>query len=149
MVLYGAPGLGSSTNRQVECMNGMVLQGIKHKIFNRINKFGGQWLEELPAVLCSLRTIPSRATSYTPFFMVYGAEAILPTDLGYGASRDTMYKESEPKGLLEDALDQLDEVRDITLLHSAKYQQALPRYQNRRIQGCAFNVKDLVLRHPK
>jgi hypothetical protein len=26
----------------------------------------------------SLRTTPSRATGFTPFFLVYGAEAILP-----------------------------------------------------------------------
>ena len=28
---------------------------------------------------------PSRAIGYTPFFMVYGSKAILPTDLDYGA----------------------------------------------------------------
>jgi hypothetical protein len=27
---------------------------------------------------------PSRATGFTSFFLVYGAEAILPTDLEYG-----------------------------------------------------------------
>jgi hypothetical protein len=35
-------------------------------------------------VVWSLRTTPSRATGFTPFFLVYGAEAILPTDLEYG-----------------------------------------------------------------
>jgi hypothetical protein len=29
----------------------MVLQGIKLRIFNRLNKFRGQWVAELPAVL--------------------------------------------------------------------------------------------------
>jgi hypothetical protein len=33
--------------------------------------------------LWSLRTTPSRATRFTPFFLVYGVEAILPTDLEY------------------------------------------------------------------
>ena len=36
---------------------------------------------------------PSRATSYTPFFMVYAFEAILPTDLDYGAPRVRAYDE--------------------------------------------------------
>ena len=31
-----------------------------------------------------MRTTPSRATGFSPFFLVYGAEAILPTDLEYG-----------------------------------------------------------------
>ena len=80
-------------NGQGEHANGMVLQGLKPRIFNRLNKFGGRWVAELPAVLWSLRTTPSRATSYTPFFMVYGSEAILPTDLDYGTPRVRAYNE--------------------------------------------------------
>jgi MinD-like ATPase involved in chromosome partitioning or flagellar assembly len=72
-------------------------------------------------VLWSLRTTPSRVTGHTPFFMIYGAEAVLLADLDYGAPTVTMYKEPEAKKFLEDALDQLDEARDIALLHSAKY----------------------------
>jgi hypothetical protein len=123
----------------------MILQGIKPRIFNKLNKFGGQWVIELPMVLWSLRTTPSRATSYTPFFMVYGAKAMLSTDLDYRALRVMMYKELEAKEFLEDALDQLDEARDIALLHSAKYQQVLRRYHSRWVRGQAFNVGDLVL----
>jgi hypothetical protein len=48
----------------------MVLQGLKPRIFNRLNKFGRQWVTELPVVLWSLRTTPIRATDYMPFFMV-------------------------------------------------------------------------------
>ena len=67
----------------------------------------------------------SRATGYTPFFMVYGSEAILPTDLDYGVPRVKAYNELGNKASLEDAMDLLDEACNITLLHSAKYQQAL------------------------
>jgi hypothetical protein len=35
----------------------------------------------------SPRTTPSRATGFTPFFLGYGTEAILPTDLEYGSPR--------------------------------------------------------------
>jgi len=80
-------------NRQVERMNGMVLQGLKPRIFNRLNKFGTRWVVELPAVLWSLRTTPSRATGYMPFFMVYGSEAVLLTNLDYGAPRVRAYDE--------------------------------------------------------
>ena len=81
------------TNGQVECTNGMVLQGLKPRIFNRLNKFGKRWVAELPVVLWSLRTTPSQATGYTPFFMVYGSEAILLTNLDYGAPRVREYDE--------------------------------------------------------
>ena len=80
-------------NGQVKRTNGMVLQGLKPRIFNRLNKFGARWVAELPSVLWSLRTTPSRATGYTPFFMVYGFKAILPTDLDYGAPRIRAYDE--------------------------------------------------------
>ena len=80
-----------------------------------------------------------------PFFMVYGFKAILPTDLDYGALRVRAYDKQGVKASLEDAMDQLDQARDVALLHSAKYQQALHRYHSRQVQGQAFNVEDLVL----
>ena len=77
----------------------MLLQGLKPRIFNRLNKFGARWVAELPVVLWSLRTTPSWATGYTPFFMVYGSEAIFPIDLDYGAPRIRAYDEQGPKHL--------------------------------------------------
>jgi hypothetical protein len=41
----------------------------------------------------SLRTTPSRATGFTPFFLVHGAEVVLPTDLEYGSPRVRGYDE--------------------------------------------------------
>ena len=54
--------------------------------------------------------------------MVYGSEAILPTDLNYGAPRVRAYDEQGAKASHQDAMDQLDEARDITLLCLTKYQ---------------------------
>ena len=48
---------------------------------------------------------PSRATSYTAFFMVYGSEAVLLTDLDYGAPRVRAYNEQGADASLEDAMD--------------------------------------------
>ncbi|XP_025815525.1 uncharacterized protein LOC112892607 [Panicum hallii] len=134
------------TNGHVERVNGMVSQGLKPRIFNRLKKFAGRWVAELPAVLWCLRTSPSRATSFTPFFMVYGSEAVLPTNLDYRAPRVRAYNEQGAEVSLEDAMDQLDEACDVTLLRSAKYQQTLRRYHGRRVWGRAFNIGDLVLR---
>jgi transposase InsO family protein len=79
------------TNGQVERTNGMILQGLKPRIYNDLNKFGKRWIEELPSVVWSLRTTTSRATGFSPFFLVYGAEAILPTNLEYGSPRTKAY----------------------------------------------------------
>jgi hypothetical protein len=58
---------------------------------------------------------------FKPFFMAYGSEAILPTDLEYGAPRVTAYNNQGNQASLEDAVDQLEEACDVALLHSAKY----------------------------
>jgi transposase InsO family protein len=39
------------TNGQVEHANGMILQGLKPRIFNKLNKFDRSWLAELPSVI--------------------------------------------------------------------------------------------------
>jgi hypothetical protein len=71
----------------------MVLQGLKPIIFNKLNKHDKKWATELPLILWSLRTTPSRATRITPFFLVYGSEAVLPTDFEYGSPRLKAYNE--------------------------------------------------------
>jgi hypothetical protein len=38
----------------------MLLQGLKPRIYSDLNKFGKRWMKELPSVVWSLRTTPSR-----------------------------------------------------------------------------------------
>ena len=89
---------------------------------------------------------PSRATGFTPFFLVYGTEAMLPTDLEYGSPRLKAYQEQQTQQAREDSLDQVDEARDVVLLHSAHYQQSLRRYQAQRVRRRDLNKGDLMLR---
>jgi transposase InsO family protein len=102
------------TNGQVERANDMILQGLKPSIYNDLNKFGKRWMKELPSVVWSLRTTPSRATGFSPFFLVYGAEAILLTDLEYNSPRTKAYDDQRNQTSREDSLDQLEEARDVT-----------------------------------
>jgi transposase InsO family protein len=134
------------TNGQVERANSMILQGLKPGIFDRLNKSGRKWLQELPAIVWSLGTTPSRATGLTPFFLVYGMEAILPTDLEHGSPRIRSYNEGTNQRAHEDSLNQLDEARTMALMHSARYQQALWCYQAQKIRRRDFSEVDLVLR---
>ena len=39
------------TNGQVQHTNGMVLQGLKSRIINRLNKYAGRWVAEVPVIL--------------------------------------------------------------------------------------------------
>jgi transposase InsO family protein len=39
------------SNGQVECSNGMILQGLNPKIFDRLKPYADKWVKELPSVL--------------------------------------------------------------------------------------------------
>ena len=55
-------------NGLVECINGLIIDGLKKRIFDETSKKEGKWLTELPMVVWRLRTQPSKATGRTPFF---------------------------------------------------------------------------------
>jgi transposase InsO family protein len=69
------------SNCQVECSNGMILQGLKTRIFDRLKPCARKWGKELPSVLWALCTTLSHATCHTPFSLVYRSEAMLPTEV--------------------------------------------------------------------
>jgi hypothetical protein len=55
------------------------------------------------------------------------------------------YVEEDAQTALEDALDQLDKARDVTLAPSAVYQQSLRNYHSRRVRERSFEPGNLVL----
>jgi hypothetical protein len=69
----------------------MIMQGLMSRFYNHLKQLGQQWLQVLTTVLFSLRTTPNHSTGYTPYFMVYGAKAVLPTDIEYDTSRLKLY----------------------------------------------------------
>ena len=75
------------SNGQVERMNAEVLRGLKTRTFDKLRKSGRRWIDELPVVLWSLSTTQNQSTGQTPFTLVYGAKAVLPTELIYGSPR--------------------------------------------------------------
>ena len=89
----------------------------------------------MPSVLWSINTIPNRSTGFTPFFMVYGAEAVLPSDIRHDSPRVAAYVEADNEQARQDALDLLDEQRDVAAARSAIYQQDLRRYHSRRVKS--------------
>jgi transposase InsO family protein len=75
------------SNGQVECSNGMILQGFKPRIFDRINPYAGKWVKELPSVLWTLCTNPSHATGHTLFLLVYRSLEFLPIEVEHKSFR--------------------------------------------------------------
>jgi hypothetical protein len=93
----------TQTNGQVEKANGLILAGIKPRLVEPLERSAGCWVEELPSVLWSLRTTPNRSVGFTPFFLVYGAEAVLPTDIEFDVPRIVQYTEKQEKKLAKTA----------------------------------------------
>ena len=90
------------SNGQAERANGLILSGIKPRLVEPLQRAPGAWIDELPAVLWSLRTTPNRSTGFTPFFLVYGAEAVIPSDIEFDAPRCALYTEEEAKQARDD-----------------------------------------------
>jgi hypothetical protein len=106
----------------------------------------GAWVNELPSVLWSLRTTPNIATQETPFFLVHGAEAVLPVKVTHDAPRVTEYEEVESTKALEDDVDTLDEAHDVAITRATTHQQNICNYHSHRICPLSIEVGDLVLR---
>jgi hypothetical protein len=65
----------------------MIIDALKKRLYKENDKAPGRWMKELPTVVWGLRTQPSRNTGVSPYFMVYGAEAVLPSDIAFGSPR--------------------------------------------------------------
>jgi hypothetical protein len=93
----------------VEKANGLILAGIKPRLVEPLERSAGCWVEELPPVLWSLRTTLNHSDGFTPFFLVCGAEAVLPMDNDFDAPRIVQYTEKQAKEAREDGIDLLEE----------------------------------------
>jgi hypothetical protein len=76
-----------------------------------LKKHDKRWIDELPFALWGNRTSPNRTTGEMPFFMVYGAEAVLPLGVTMGSLRVQAYDEVTQDQLQCEDIDLVDERR--------------------------------------
>ena len=88
----------------------------------------------------------SRATGETPFFLVYGAKAVLPPDIRLKSPRVLMFSKEEDPEHRDLDLMLLEEERVRTAYRVQQYQQSLRKYHNRRVRSRALSIGDLVLK---
>ena len=62
-------------------------------------------------------------------------EAVLPRDIRHDSPHVAAYVEANNEQARQDALDLLDEERDLAAARSAIYQQDLHRYHSRRVKS--------------
>jgi hypothetical protein len=124
----------------------MVLDALKKRLHDAANTKGGKWIKELPSALWGLRTQPTKMMGQSPYFLVYGSEAILPA----GVMWDSPAVEQYDEGIYEDRrrvdIDGLEEACSAALVQSARYLEGIRCYHDRNIKERSFKVGDLVLR---
>jgi hypothetical protein len=123
----------------------MVLQALKDRNYDDASNYATRWLAELPHAIWGLRTQVSSATGFSPFFLVYGSEAVLPTGIAFGAPRIQSYDEGEAKQTRRIDLNSLEEQRLAAVMRQARHDQRLRRCHDRNVKETSFNVGDLVL----
>jgi hypothetical protein len=96
--------------------------------------------------LWALCTTLSRATGHTPFSLVYGSEAMLPTEVEYKSFQVQHFNEERSDDSRVDELTKLEELREAAVIQSAKHQQAMRRYHALNVSSRSFQVGDFKLR---
>lgn len=66
---------------------------------------------------------PNRSTTYTPPFIIYGVDAVMPTVIIHDSSRVAVYVEADSESVRQDDVDLLEEARELALSRSAIYQR--------------------------
>jgi hypothetical protein len=69
------------SNGQVERGNAEIPKGLKTRTYECLKKHGAKLIDELPCALWANRTSSNRDTGETSFFLVYGAETVIPPEV--------------------------------------------------------------------
>ena len=112
----------------------------------RLNDAKGKWVEELPHVLWTYRTTPRRSTRETPFSMTYGAEAIIPLEIGFPTLRTNTFTSDGNDELLKKSLDLIEERRENAVVQLAYYQHKLKQGYDTNVKLRPLAPGDFVLR---
>ncbi|GJV94850.1 reverse transcriptase domain-containing protein [Tanacetum coccineum] len=127
-------------NGLVERANRSLGEGIKARLGEK-NK---NWVEEISHVLWAHRTMIKSSNGETPFSLTYGAEAVIPVEIGMPTLRTTevdMIKNNEDLGI---NLDLLEEKREQAAIQEARSKAKMEKYYNARVRSTSFRPGDLV-----
>ena len=129
-------------NGQAEAVNKVIASGLK----KRLDDAKGKWVEELSHVLWTYRTTPRRSTGNTLFSMIYGAEAIIPLEIGFLTTRTSSFNSKDNDEQLTRNLDLIEEKRENAMVQLAYYQQKLKQGYDANVKLKPLTPGDLVLR---
>ncbi|GKV36665.1 hypothetical protein SLEP1_g44771 [Rubroshorea leprosula] len=104
------------SNGQAESANKLVLRGLKARV------------------------------GETPFSLTYGAEAVIPVEVGLPSDRSDRHDNQSNEQLLRENLDFVEEIREMSRIRNMAHQNRVAKFYNKRVRARQFQVGDLVLR---
>ena len=122
----------SQTNGAVEAAN----KNIK-RILRRMVETSRDWSEKLPFALWAYRTSFRTSTWATPYYLVYGIEAVLPVEIEMGSMRVALEQHIPEADWAQARLDQLnvlDERRLRITDHLRAYQRKMAHAFKKRVK---------------
>jgi hypothetical protein len=124
------------SNGAVERANGLIFSSIKNCLFDQKK---GKWVDELPKVIWSNNPSESRATKFTPFRLLYGAEAMSPEELKNKSLRaHSQENETHPPSQAD--LNELDILQAANNIK--KYQQETRKWRHKKVIKRDISVGD-------
>ncbi|GKC66555.1 reverse transcriptase domain-containing protein [Tanacetum coccineum] len=130
------------SNKLVERANRSLGEGIKA----RLGEGNKNWIEEIPHVLWAHRTMIKLSNGDTPFSLTYGAEAVIPAEIGMPTHRTAAVDIVRNNDEIRLNLDLVEERCEQAAIREAKAKSKMMRYYNARIYGVTFKPRDYVYR---
>ena len=103
-------------------------------LFRSLQGAKGIWPDELPSVLWAYRTTARTPTGETPFRLTYGADAVIPAEIGLTSYRVQNYTEDKNEEIMCLQLDLVDEVQAIAEQRLARYQNLMSKNYDSRVR---------------
>ncbi|GKB64000.1 reverse transcriptase domain-containing protein [Tanacetum coccineum] len=129
--------------------NGLVERAnksLKHGLKARLGRERVGWVDELPNILWTHRTMLKKSNGETPFSLTYGSEAVIPAEIGMPTYHTIHFNEAQNEEEMRLNLDLSQERKETSAIHEAKYKKKVEQYYNKRVCPMSFKVGDFVYR---
>jgi hypothetical protein len=128
------------TNGAIERANALIFEAIKKWLEGEKK---GKWAEVMLNAIWSHNTSVSSARNFTPFELLFGAEAITPEEIKHQSTWTKVEATFYPSEVEEKDLLVSDRLKAIENLE--KYQTEMKAWRDKKVKERAFDIGDLVL----
>ncbi|XP_070002714.1 uncharacterized protein [Nicotiana sylvestris] len=131
--------------------NGVVEAANKNikKILRKMVQGSRQWHEKLHFALLGYRTTVRTLVGITPYLVIYGTEAVIPTEVEISSLRIIAEAEIDDDEWVKTRLEQfslIDEKRLAAVCHGQLYHKRMARAYNKKVHPRKFEVGQMVLK---